>query len=54
MFNRYYTVQFRETFGSPPRPDEGLGNEVVRADLERVGLVIPPALFDYYGLAGRH
>ena len=54
MFKRYYTDKFREIFGSPPKPAEGLGNAAVRSALESAGLAIPTALFDYYSLAGRH
>jgi hypothetical protein len=54
VFKRYYRDRFREIFGSPPRPSDGLGGEAVRAELDRVGLVIPAALSDYYSVAGRH
>lgn len=54
MFNTYYRERFREIFGAAPKPDEGLGDDAVRAGLWRVNLVIPTALFDYYSLAGRH
>ena len=54
MFKRYYSDRFREIFGSPLKPEDGLGDDALRADLERSGLSIPAALFDYYALAGRH
>jgi hypothetical protein len=54
VFKRYYSDRFREVFGAPPRPDEGLGDDAVRIALARRDLVIPTALRDYYSLAGRH
>ncbi len=54
MFKQYFRDTFREIFGSPPRSTEGLGDEAVRAELSRAGLVIPTALFDYYSVTGRH
>ena len=54
MFKRYYADKFREIFGSPPKPADGLGNDAVRSALDSAGLTIPVALFDYYSLAGRH
>ena len=54
MFERYYIERFSEFCGAPPKPDEGLGDDVVRAELARRGLTIPTSLFDYYSLAGRH
>lgn len=54
MFKQYYIDRFREILGEPPGPDDGLGDEAVREALERTGLVIPAALFDYYSLAGCH
>jgi hypothetical protein len=54
MFERYCIERFSEFCGAPPKPDEGLGDDVVRAELARRGLIIPTSLFDYYSLAGRH
>lgn len=54
MFKQYYSGSFYELFGTPPKPEEGLGDDATRAELGRFGLVIPIALFDYYSLAGHH
>jgi hypothetical protein len=54
MFKRYYSEQFSEFCSAPPEPDEGLGDDAVRAALAARGLTIPAALSDYYSLAGRH
>jgi hypothetical protein len=54
LFKQYYKDRFREIFGAPPSPSDGLGDTAVRAELGRIGFVIPKALFDYYSLAGRH
>ncbi len=54
MFKKYYADKFREIFGAPPKPIDGLGQAAVRAALDSAGLAIPVALFDYYSLAGRH
>ncbi|MFO0889129.1 MAG: hypothetical protein U0790_08310 [Isosphaeraceae bacterium] len=54
MFKEYYRRRFREILGDPPGTEEGLGDQVVRDDLDRTGLVIPTALADYYVVAGRH
>jgi hypothetical protein len=54
LFKQYYKDRFREIFGAPPSRSDGLGDNAVRAELRRIGLVIPRALFDYYSLAGRH
>jgi hypothetical protein len=54
MFKSYFANCFREIFGSPPTADEGSGDEAIRERLNRAGVVIPAALFDYYSLAGRH
>jgi hypothetical protein len=51
---QYYSDRFRQIFGSPPEPSDGLGDDAVRVKLAQAGLVIPAALFDYYSLAGRH
>ncbi len=54
MFKRYFSDRFREIFGAPPKSEEGLGDDAVRAALARRDLAIPTALRDYYSLAGRH
>jgi hypothetical protein len=54
MFKRYYREQFFEFCGAPPEQDQGLGDDAVRAELDRRDLIIPTSLFDYYSLAGRH
>lgn len=54
MFERYYNECFREIFGAPLEPSDGLGEEAVRSALARISIAIPAALFDYYALAGRH
>lgn len=54
MFKRYYSDEFRKLFGSPPQRGDGLDADALRADLARLGLTIPAALFDYYNLAGGH
>jgi hypothetical protein len=54
VFKTYYRDRFREIFGEPPKPGDGLGRTAVRAALARANLVIPRALFDYYIVAGRH
>ena len=54
VFKTYYRDRFREIFGAPPKPGDGLGKTDVRAALARANLVIPAALLDYYIVAGRH
>ena len=54
MYKTYYRDRFREIFGEPLKPADGLGKTSMRAALARSNLVIPAALFDYYIVAGRH
>jgi hypothetical protein len=54
VFERYYNERFREIFGTPLEPGDGLGEEAVGSALARAGVAIPAALSDYYALAGRH
>ncbi len=54
QFGDYYIRRFREIFGQPPKPEEGIESATLRASLEAKNLSIPLALFDYYSTAGQH
>jgi hypothetical protein len=54
MFEQFYSLNFREIFGSLPELADGLGDESVQARLAQRGLQIPAALSDYYSLVGYH
>jgi hypothetical protein len=54
MFKEYYSNKFYEIFGTFLSPSDGLGEEVVGAELSKIGFLVPRALTDYYCVAGNH
>ena len=54
IFKEYYSNRFNEIFGSLLSSSDGLGDEVVQAELSKMGFSGPIALTDYYSIAGNH